>query len=458
LAGPDRADCAIGHPPREVKRVANEPKTRSRAIGRLTAVQVDKTSKPGILMDGGGLLLRVTPTGKKWLFRYMSPTTHKRREMGLGSAEKGFVGLKEAREKADDARAQVRRGVDPIDGARQVKNERTVTFGEFADDWMDRNLPQNRNAKHRDQWRMTMTEYAAPLRSTALNAISTDNVLVVLKPIWTKKPETAKRTQGRIERILDAARAAGHLPGDNPARWRGHLSMLLPARRMLSRGHHPALPYKAAQEFMAGLRAQEGVAARALEFLILTAARSGEVRGATWAEVDPDQRQWTVPASRMKAGRPHRVPLTDKALAILADMERHRAGPPNRNDFLFPGAKEGAPLSDMTLAAVIKRMHAREVDAGRAGLLDPVSGRVITVHGFRSMFRDWAEDEAGFPFGTIKAALAHSIADKVDAAYRRGDAFEMRLNLMTTWENFLADRSKLSNILDFRFAPSASVR
>ena len=410
---------------------ASGTQRRSRTQNRLNARQVEAAKAPGYYIDGGGLILHISKNGgKRWLFRFTSPLTGKRREMGLGPAGKGGVLLADARAAADTARKQVRDGLDPI-REREAEAERRreeaarpapETFGSFADRWMAENLGQFRNAKHRAQWRMTLTRYAAPLWDMALGEIGTPDVLGALKPIWTAKPETARRTQGRIERVLDAATAAGLRSGENPARWRGHLSTLLPAQPKGARGHHAAMPWKDMPAFMVALRARQGVAARALEFAILTAARSGEVRGATWAEIDLDARRWTVPAARMKAEREHRVPLTDRAVAILSEMAALRPRhDPEGEALVFPGAREGRPMSDMTLAAVLKRMKITDA----------------TPHGFRSAFRDWAEDCADAPYGTIRAALAHTVGDKVDAAYRRGDAYERRLKLMQDWEAFL---------------------
>lgn len=406
-------------------------KSRSRSTNRLSARQVETASAQGYYMDGGGLIMHISNNGgKRWLLRFISPLTGKRREMGLGPAGRGAVSLAEARERAEAARKLVRAGIDPIDHRdqeaerqrQQALRAAPKTFGEFADEWMEANLGQFSNPKHRAQWRMTLTRYAAPLRDKPVADITTANVLDALQPIWTSKPETARRTQGRIERMLDAAAASGLRSGDNPARWRGHLSTLLPKQPRGTRGHHAALPWKDLPQFIAALRTREGIAARALEFTILTAARSGEIRGAIWGEMDIEGRRWTVPATRMKAGKAHRVPLTGRALDILRDMALLRPkGDTQGRALVFPGARAGAPMSDMTLAAVLKRM-------GLEG---------VTVHGFRSAFRDWAEDCADAPYGTIKSALAHSVGDKVDAAYRRGDAYERRVKLMQDWEAHL---------------------
>lgn len=448
-------------------------KTRSRALNRLSARAVATATKPGAYMDGGGLLLRVTESGgKKWLFRYASPTTGKRREMGLGRADEGYVSLKDAREAAQAARDLLTKNLDPIDEAEREKRERLAeakkaapkTFGQFADEWLDRKETEFSNPKHRAQWRMTLREYAGVLRDKLPGDITTEDVLAVLQPIWLSKPETAKRTQGRIENVMDAARAKGLYTGANPARWRGHLDKVLPSRSKRSKGHHAALPYKDLPAFVVDLRARTGIAARALEFLILAAARSGEVRGATWAEIDIGNRRWTVPGSRMKAGKEHRVPLTDRALEILAEMASLRPAGDKGSALVFPGdessgrRKPGAvgpvQMSDMTLAAVLKRMKRGESAGKRAGAADDDKSEWphFTVHGFRSCFRDWAEDVARYPYGAIKAALAHTISDGTDAAYRRGDGYEIRVELMGVWETYLNSGKAAPNVVPLRRA------
>lgn len=433
----------------------NEPKSRSRSLNRLSARAVATAMKPGAYMDGGGLLLRVSENGnKKWLFRYASPITGKRREMGLGRADDGYVSLKDARDAAQAARDLVTKKLDPIDEAERQKREAAAearkaapkTFGEFADEWLDQKETEFSNPKHRAQWRMTLREYAGPLRDKLPGDITTEDVLAVLQPIWLSKPETAKRTQGRIENVMDAARAKGLYSGPNPARWRGHLDKVLPARSKRTKGHHAALPYKDLPGFIVELRERSGIAARALEFLILAAARSGEVRGATWAEIDIDNRRWTVPGTRMKAGKEHRVPLTDRALAILSEMAALRPAGDSGSALVFPGDRTSGrrkpdavgpvQMSDMTLAAVLKRMELTD----------------ITVHGFRSCFRDWAEDVARYPYGAIKAALAHTISDGTDAAYRRGDGYEIRVELMSVWEAYLDSGKAAANVLPLRRA------
>jgi integrase len=272
--------------------------------------------------------------------------------------------------------------------------------------------PSWRNEKHAAQWEMTLRDYAAPLRRLPVDKITTDDVLSVLKPLWNAKPETASRLRGRIERVLDAAKAKGLRSGENPARWRGHLDQLLPKRQRLTRGHHAAMPYADVPSFMGDLRSRQATSALALEFAILTAARSGEVLGARWDEFDVERAVWIVPAGRMKAGREHRVPLSRRALQIVKELHKTRT-----NEFVFPGEKAGRPLSGMALEMVLRRMRVEDA----------------TVHGFRSSFRDWAAECTSSANEVCEAALAHVIENKAEAAYRRGDLFEKRRRLMDAW-------------------------
>lgn len=382
------------------------------ALNKLNARGVTAITKPGRHGDGGGLYLVVDKSGaKRWVFLYRRDGTL--REMGLGGLK--AVTLARARELAGEARANLQAGVDPI-GAKNSTPVAVPTFGEEADDFIVAMGPQFRNAKHLDQWKMTLKIYAAPLRAKRVDEVTTADVLEVLKPIWLTKPETAARLRGRIERVLDAAKARGHRSGENPALWRGHLDKLLPKRRKLSRGHHAAMPYGDVPAFVADLRKREAMAARALEFTILTAARSGETFGATWKEIDFDAALWTVPAERMKAGREHRVPLTPRAVEILNELAGLGA---NSDAHMFPGQREGRPLSTMAMDMILRRM---KVD--------------FTVHGFRSSFRDWAGEETAFPRDVAEAALAHVVGDQTERAYRRGDALEKRRKLMAAWADF----------------------
>jgi len=381
-------------------------------MNKLSARAVETISKPGRHGDGGGLYLVVDKSGaKRWVFLYRR--SDRLREMGLGGVH--FVTLAKARELAQDARTKLQAGVDPIQ-AKHTAPPLVPTFGDEADDFIAAMKPQFRNAKHIAQWEMTLREYAAPLRQKLITDVTTADVLGVLKPIWLTKSETASRVRGRIERVLDAAKAKGLRTGENPALWRGHLDKLLPKRRKLARGHHKAMPYADVAAFIIELRKRTAVAATALEFTILTAARSGETLGAKWHEIDWEHKIWTVPAERMKAGREHRVPLSPRAITILKKLGEFGA---DENSFVFPGQKPGKPLSVMAMDMVLRRM---EVD--------------VTVHGFRSSFRDWCGEVSNFPRDVAEAALAHVVGDKTERAYRRGDALEKRRKLMIAWDSY----------------------
>ena len=389
----------------------------ARTVGKLTALKVSRPLKPGMYADGAGLYLQVTGAGaKSWLYRFS--LQGKAREMGLGSLS--AVSLSEARIKAGECRRLREEGVDPIE-ARKVRREqaaldaaKSITFKEAAANYIASHRAGWRNEKHASQWENTLATYAEPvLGRVSIQAIDTTLVLKVLEPIWKTKPETASRLRGRIEAILDWAKVRGLRQGENPARWRGHLDHLLPARSKVRRvKHHAALSYAELPDFIAKLRAQEGVAARALEFTILTAARTGDTIGAVWYEVNTSDKVWTVPADRMKAGKEHRVPLSSRALAILREGHDMQT-----SDYVFPGGKAGKPLSNMAMTEVLRRMGRRD----------------ITVHGFRSTFRDWAAERTNFPSEVVEMALAHAVGDKVEAAYRRGDLFEKRRRLMAEW-------------------------
>ncbi|KAA2241164.1 tyrosine-type recombinase/integrase [Salinarimonas soli] len=387
----------------------------ARLTKRLSARDVATKTEPGRHADGDGLYLVVDAGGaRRWVFLYRQ--NGRLKEMGLGSTN--AVSLAEARAKAAECRKQRASGLDPIAARRAQKaaKDAQLTFGAFADALVDELAPGFRNAKHLAQWRMTLKEYAAPLRAKTVDGISTDDVLAVLAPLWTKRPETASRLRGRIERVLDAARARGLRSGENPARWRGHLDQLLPRRKKLTRGHHAAMPFREVPAFVRGLREREGVASLALEFCILTAARSGEVFGARWSEIDRKAKVWTIPAERMKGGREHRVPLTDRALEILAAVETIRT-----SDYVFPGQRKGRPLSTMAMEMLLRRMKIENA----------------TVHGFRSSFRDWAGESTSFPRDVAEAALAHVVGDETERAYRRSDALEKRRRLMAAWAGFV---------------------
>jgi integrase len=401
----------------------------ARTLNRLKARQVE-TLGTGRHADGGGLYLVRDDNGRsRWVF--MWTRDGKRREMGLGPAHKDGVSLAGARSAASDARDALVKGRDPIE-ARDAAKRTPVpapTFGEMADELVKGLGVQWRNEKHRAQWKMTLKAYAKPLRARPVDKIDTEAVLDVLKPLWQAKPETASRLRGRIERVLDAAKAKGHRSGENPARWRGHLDHLLPKRQKLTRGHHKAMAYDDLPDFVRELRLRDGVAPLALEFAILTAARSGEVRGAQWSEIDLKAKVWTVPATRMKAGREHRVPLSARAIEILESVRPLASEAKPGKTYVFPGPAAGKPLSENAFGALLKRM---KVD--------------VTAHGFRSSFRDWTGEVSTFPREVAEAALAHVVGDSTERAYRRGDALEKRRKLMDAWAGYSEPRFARSNI------------
>jgi integrase len=404
----------------------------ARTIGRLTALKVDKAKRPGMYADGGGLYLRVTQSGtKNWVFRFM--LNGRPRWMGVGPLH--TIGLAEARNRAAAFRLQRHDGVDPIEKRRAERLEarldaaKAVTFKECAARYIASHRAGWRNPKHAAQWQATLATYAEPVMGgLSVQAIDTALVLKVLEPIWTAKPETAGRVRGRMESILDWAKVRGYRAGENPARWRGHLDKQLPARSKVRRvEHHAALPYAELPGFLVSLREQEGIVARALELAILTAARTGEVIGARWSEMDLVEKTWTLPAARIKAGREHRVPLPGRALAILQEMQPHRQAD---DAFVFPGGKNGRPLSNMAFLMLLRRM----------GLDD------VTAHGFRSSFRDWVAERTRFPAEVAEIALAHTVSDKTIAAYNRSDLFERRRRLMAAWATFCTAPDQKANV------------
>ena len=392
-----------------------------RALNRLSAVAVNTgISRRGMYHDGGGLYLQVSTGGaKSWIFRFM--LDGRAREMGLGPLH--TIPLAEARKRAAECRRMRLDGIDPI-AARSTQRDqkkleaaKAMTFDACAAAYIDAHKAGWQNAKHQDQWRNTLTTYTSPVfGSLPVQAVDVGLVMKALEPIWKTKSETASRLRGRIEAVLDWATVRGYRRGENPARWRGHLDKLLPARSKVRKvEHRPALPYDQLADFIPALGSQEGVAARALEFLIRTATRTGEIIGARWDEVDLEDKIGIVPAARMKAGREHRVPLSPTAAAVLRQMKEIR-----ESDFVFPGGKKGKPLSNMAMLAVLKRMARGE----------------LTAHGFRSSFRDWAAERTNFPHEVAEMALAHSVENKVEAAYRRGDLFQKRRQLMEAWARF----------------------
>jgi integrase len=345
--------------------------------------------------------------------------------MGLGPL--ALYGLADARAKALDARRKRHDGIDPIEARRaerarqRLDAAKAITFKQCAEAYVAAHRAGWRNEKHAAQWSATLTAYAYPIiGALPVQAVDTGLVLKVLEPIWMAKPETASRLRGRIESILNFAKTREYRDGENPARWRGHLDNLLPARSKVRQvEHHAALPYAELPAFLVALRKQEGIAARALEFAILTAARTGEAIGAFWNEIDLLDKTWTVPAARMKAHREHRVPLSARPLAILEEMQRARHGDAG-DAFVFPGRKPGTPLSNMAFLMLLRRM-------GRGDL---------TAHGFRATFKTWGSERTSFQNEIVEASLAHTIGGKVEQAYRRGDLFEKRCRLMGAWAAF----------------------
>ena len=398
-----------------------------RPTNRLTQREVTTLKDPGRHADGGGLYLHVDKpsadgrTGaKRWVFVFQ--WRKKRKEMGLGPV--ALTSLAEAREAVLEARKLVAKGINPIEARRSPDD--APTFGAEADALLASLAKSFRNKKHENQWKRALTELAAPLRAIPVDKVSTTDVLAVLTPIWNTTPETASRLRGRIERVLDAAKAKGHRQGENPARWRGHLSSLLIKRKASEKGHHAAMPFADLPAFMAKLRNRPAVAARALEFTILTAARTGEALGATLREFDLEAGVWTVGAERMKAGRVHRVALSGRALEIVKDLVAEVRAltdqDPPPDTLIFPGASLRRPLSNMAMDMLLRRM----------GIED------ATVHGFRSSFRDWAGETTNFPRDVAEAALAHKVGDETELAYRRGDALAKRRKLMEAWAGYLA--------------------
>jgi integrase len=425
--------------------------------GRLTAKEIEaachpKThARPVRIHDGDGLYLQIAAGGtKSWLLRYT--LAGKAREMGLGAfgkpARKGEpqvgVPLADARDKAAEARAALRQGLDPINN-RQTQQRREAadrqrsqasTFRALAEEMVQSREAEWKNAKHIQQWKNTLATYAYPvIGDLPVAEILTDDVLRVLKPIWHAKPETASRLRGRIERVLAYAKVRNMRTGDNPAAWRGHLAESLPSPRRVQGkmpGHHPALPWRRIGDFMALLGAEPSSSSRALEFLILTAARTNEVLGARWREVDWDEKAWTVPADRMKAKKEHRVALSQPALAILSAMKPLSTGP---GSFIFPGRGASTCLSQMALLMLLRRMN--EVpEGGTIPWADAATSEPITAHGFRSTFRDWCGEASSYPTNLAEAALAHALRDKTEKAYARGDLFEKRRELMEAWGAF----------------------
>jgi integrase len=397
-----------------------------RTIDRLSDAKV-RTVRLGMWPDGGGLYLQCTKgvdggIRRSWLYRFAAKG--RERQMGLGSAED--VTLAEARDEATKCRKLRQAGIDPIEHRKAEKAQKaleaakSMTFDECRDAYIKAHAAGWRNAKHRQQWENTLKTYCSPIFGKGpVQTIDVALVMKALEPIWSTKPETASRLRGRIEAILDWAKVRGLRSGENPARWRGHLDNLLPARGKVRKvKHHAALPYNQISTYLDELRKREGIAARALEFAILTATRTNEVLGARWNEIDLAARVWTIPESRMKAGREHRVPLSDPAMGVLKSMQSVR-----QNEYVFPGDRR-ATLSNMALLMVLRRMNRCD----------------LTTHGFRSTFRTWAAERTSFPREVVEAALAHVVGSKTEIAYQRGDLFDKRRGLMNVWAGFCSKK------------------
>lgn len=409
-----------------------------RKAKELSALDVKRLSHPGkgrnaTFAVGGvdGLLLQITPTeARSWLLRYTAG--ERRRHLGLGPYPD--VTLSEARERARQARSQLWEGIDPVEhkkaqrAALTASQKRGLKFSDAVERFLENKLAEFRNEKHKKQWRSTLDRYATPaIGELLVSDVEVTDVQRALEPIWNDKTETATRLRGRIEAVLAWATVAGHRTGDNPARWKGNLDHILPKPSKVAKSkHHPALSLADAQEWFADLKSRAGFATRALEFLTLTAARSGEVRGMTWSEIDSDKSIWTIPAGRMKMDTEHRVPLTEAALNILENIERLAC-----SDFVFPAPK-GGMLSDMALSATMRRMNEKR----EGGYIDPRLGRAAVPHGLRSTFRDWTA-ERGYPTDMAEIALAHTVGSEVERAYRRTDMVERRREMMADWADFL---------------------
>lgn len=405
----------------------------------LTTLQI-KHAKEGMYADGNGLYLRVQKSGaKSWIFRFQ--LNGKRREMGLGTlADKSAP---DARSEAAQLAAQVRNGIDPIED-RKAKAEiaaneahkakaAATTFRQVAAEYIENHRASWKNAKHAQQWTNTLEQYAGPIiGDKSVGEITTEDVLSILQPLWITKTETASRLRSRIELVLSYAKALKLRQGENPAIWRGHLDAILPKESKVKKiQHQPALPYSQVANFMKMLRTANGSGARALELAILTATRSGEVRLAEWSEIDFESKLWTIPAARMKAKREHWVPLSEQAIKLLKELPRIEDC-----NYIFVGTRDKRPLSDMTLSAVIRRFN--EVEKDQTPLwIDPSNGREVVPHGFRSTFRDWAAEVGHYPRELAEHALAHSLPDKVEAAYHRGTMLDRRRPMMQAWADYM---------------------
>lgn len=409
-------------------------------MGKLTAKQIENLTTPGTYEDGDGLRLLIKANGKKyWVLRFQ--LSGKRREMGLGTYP--AIGLKEARQNSSDKRRLLRDGIDPLQArdevrAAQVAAERqrknkSITFQDVSVDYIEAHRAGWKNVKHAQQWTNTLATYAAPvIGDLATSQITTEHLLEILKPIWASKAETASRVRNRIELVLDAAKARGLRDGENPARWRGHLDKLLPPSSKAKRTqNHPALPYSRLSRFIQALNSIEGQSACALKMTILTASRTSEVLAADWSEIDLKAKLWSIPAARMKAGKVHTVPLSDAVIALLKGLPQIQG-----SSLLFPGARKGRPISNMAMLMTLRRMDQKELEDGGKGWRDG-NDRIVTAHGFRSTFRDWAAERTNYAREVCEMSLAHVVANGAEAAYWRSDLLDKRRALMADWAEFV---------------------
>jgi integrase len=423
----------------------------ARTLNRLSQTFVAKHTTPGLYGDGNGLYLQIAPgtagddaeyVTKSWIFRYAAGTGKEKRERKMGLGAYPLVSLALAREMAIELSLKRLKGVDPLEEREAEKRKKaaetvkSIVFEKAAEKYVAAHEAGWKNEVHRSQWTSTLKTYAYPvIGKVDLRDIDTGMVMQILQPIWAIKTETASRVRGRIESILDWGKVQGYREGENPARWTGHLDHLLPEKGKVRKVKpHPALPYKQMAEFMIALRARTGVSAKALEFTILTASRTTEVIEARWPEINKDGKIWAVPAVRMKGDRDHEVMLSDAALAVLEHQWKIRS-----NDWVFPGGHEGEPLSNAAMSELVKQMNVERKAAGLSWWIDPKQGgRAITVHGFRSSFKDWASDCTTFRDAVSEVALAHIEGDKVRAAYERTTFDEWRRALMADWANYCA--------------------
>lgn len=416
----------------------------------LSALSVAKIKENGRHAVGGvdGLHLRIVNGSRAWILRVVvgqrfdengNQQVH-RRDIGLGSYPE--VSLAEARTKAQEMKAQIRNGIDPIQQkqeklqALRIQKLHARTFRECAQIVIANKSRELKNQKHIAQWSTTLETYIYPtLGDRVIGSITKVDIAKVLEPIWAEKNETAKRLRGRIETIFDYAKAMEYFEGDNPAEWKANLEPILGNLKQVSRPH-PSLPYDQVAEFVHHLRQKDGISPKALEFAILTACRSGEIFGATWQEIDFESKVWIIPKERMKADKEHRVPLSQEAITLLKSIKSYT----QPQDFIFPAPRGGGMLSDMSLTALIKRMHEQKIKENGLGYIDPKQNRVITTHGFRSTFRDWSADKTDYPREVCEHVLAHKLPDEVEAAYLRGAYLEKRKSLMADWAEFCENK------------------